>query len=111
MMLNTDMGMVFDQNKPLADCFAKAKEANDVNWRDVPKDERKQLRKKLRKSRKTANKECTDKFAGKKSRGLPGVLAQNSECCAWISTGCLAAKKAFPRSDIPEEYCGSEAIG
>jgi len=28
MMLNTDMGMVFDQNKPLADCFAEAKESN-----------------------------------------------------------------------------------
>jgi hypothetical protein len=29
MMLNTDMGMVFDQNEPLATCLAKAKAANE----------------------------------------------------------------------------------
>jgi len=65
MMLNTDMGMVFDQNKPLADCFAEAKEANAVNWRDIPRDERKQKRKEVRKSRRTAMKACKHKLAGK----------------------------------------------
>jgi len=37
MMLNTDMGMVFDQNKPAADCFAEAKKANEVDWSEVPR--------------------------------------------------------------------------
>jgi len=45
------------------------------------------------------------------AKGLPGVLAQNAECCAWITNGCLTNKKAFPKNDVPEEYCGIEAIG
>lgn len=47
------------------------------------------------------------------AKSLPGVQAQNGECCAWIADGCLADKKAFPKGkeNVPEDYCGIEAIG
>ena len=57
-------------------------------------------------------KKCQKTFGNRKSRGLPGAEAQNGECCAWISTGCLKAKKAFASKalkDIPEDYCGYAA--
>ena len=76
MMLNTDMGMVFDQNKPLADCMVEAIASN-------PKG------KSGRNERRKAIIACKQKLAGRKSRDLPGVLAQNGECCAWITNGCL----------------------
>ena len=76
MMLNTDMGMVFDQNKPLADCLAEGKASS-------PKG------KSGRTERKKARKACRKELAGRKSRDLPGVLAQNGECCAWITDKSL----------------------
>lgn len=90
MMLNTDIGMVFDQNKDLAECKAKAEEDNKKEPGDMRAD-----RKAKNKSRMKALKHCQKTFGNRKNKGLPGAEAQNGECCAWISTGCLKAKKAF----------------
>ena len=60
-MLNTDMGMVFDQNIPMATCMKEAK-ANNPGMKG-------------RGAYKKARAECNKKFTGPRARGLPGVLA------------------------------------
>jgi len=64
-----------------------------------------------RKSRKAANVACRKQLGGKNGRNHPGVLAQHGECCAWISKGCLSAKKAFPKNNVPDDFCGAVALG
>lgn len=75
-MLNSDMAMIWVQNKPLANCYAESKAS-------TPEGPSGRIK------RNNDRNNCRNKFAGFKTRDLPGVLAQNGECCAWITDKSL----------------------
>ena len=59
-----------------------------------------------------SRKKCRKEFGGRKNKDkYGGVKAQDSNCCAWTSPGCLIAKKALVRGDIDPEYCGLQGMG
>ena len=59
-----------------------------------------------------SRKKCRNEFGGRKNKDkYGGVKAQDSNCCAWTSPGCLIAKKALVRGDIDPEYCGLQGMG
>lgn len=80
-MLNTDMCLVYDNNKEYAACL---KENPGLKGRQGCK-----------------------KFS---KQGVP-LDAKAGNCCAWTSPGCLIAKGGLIRGNEDPEYCGFSTLG